>query len=34
MPPAGLATAGGLFYLYANFGRLHNTGLGEAINGV
>lgn len=25
MPPAGLATAGGLFYLYANFGILHNT---------
>ena len=26
MPPAGLATAGGLFYLHVNFGRLHNTG--------
>lgn len=25
MPPAGLATAGGLFYFYANFGILHNT---------
>lgn len=29
MPPAGLATAGGLFYLNANFGRLHIHDMGD-----